>query len=356
MNSAHPGPYAGIPLWLRPITRRSGRGAVRGDRGWPHRHRRHARRGPPARPARRQPARSTRSAWSPGRAASRGGAGGCCSTSSCGWACSSRPRPSGIDAAAGGAGRRLAPATCSSRAGALRDLAGCSDRRPGPARRSVTCGGGLGGLGARRSSTRRAGLDRRPSRCRRPRGRHRARPSRGRHLAAARRAPPAGGHRGCASRRRAARRRRPRSPCLWCLDLHRSDRDEAWPTVMAQVARLVPTTTAGCRAGPDAGEVLAHPGEPGLAQLVAGTVAALVARSVAGERPPPGVAVEVSLPWPRLDHRRWRPHPRCHRHAFAGPPLPLAQPCRRGRHRVTGRGVSRGAARGTASARAADRT
>ena len=108
----------------------------------------------------------------------------------------------------------------------------------------------------------------------------------------------------------------PGAPCLWCLDLHRSDRDEAWPTVMAQVAQL-PDDHGRLRAGPDAGEVLAHPGEPGLAQLVAGTVAALLARSVAGERPPPGVAVEVSLPWPRLDHRRWRPHPRCHRHAFA---------------------------------------
>jgi hypothetical protein len=108
----------------------------------------------------------------------------------------------------------------------------------------------------------------------------------------------------------------PGAPCLWCLDLHRSDRDEAWPTVMAQVAAL-PRDHVRFPAGPEAGEAPAHPGAPGLAQLVAGTVAALVARSVAGERPPPGVAVEVSLPWPRLDHRRWRPHPRCDRHAFA---------------------------------------
>ena len=108
----------------------------------------------------------------------------------------------------------------------------------------------------------------------------------------------------------------PGAPCLWCLDLHRSDRDEAWPTVMAQVATL-PDDRGTLQVGPDAGEARAHPGEPGLAQLVAGTVAALVARSVAGERPPPGVAVEVSLPWPRLDHRRWRPHPRWRRHAFS---------------------------------------
>ena len=107
------------------------------------------------------------------------------------------------------------------------------------------------------------------------------------------------------------------APCLWCLDLHRSDRDVAWPTVMAQVAALADDDQGALRVGPDAGQARAHPSEPGLAQLVAGTVAALVARSVAGERPPPGVAVEVGLPWPRLDHRRWRPHPRCHRHAFA---------------------------------------
>ncbi len=116
----------------------------------------------------------------------------------------------------------------------------------------------------------------------------------------------------------------PGAPCLWCLDLHRSDRDEAWPTVMAQVAAF-PDGHGMLRAVPEAGGTAAHPGAPGLAQLVAGTVAALVARSVAGERPPPGVAVEVSLPWPRLDHRRWRPHPRCDRHAFvraAPPPRP----------------------------------
>ncbi len=40
------------------------------------------------------------------------------------------------------------------------------------------------------------------------------------------------------------------APCLWCLDLHRSDRDEAWPTVMAQVAPGGPVTP--CRARPPA--------------------------------------------------------------------------------------------------------
>ncbi|MCU1538574.1 MAG: hypothetical protein JWP82_2925 [Humibacillus sp.] len=103
----------------------------------------------------------------------------------------------------------------------------------------------------------------------------------------------------------------PDAPCLWCLDLHRSDCDDAWPTVMAQVAGLrgdaMPVTAAG------------------LPHLVGGLVAALLARWLDGDPPPPGVALEVSLPWPRLDHRRWRAHPRCRQHALPGPPpAPLA--------------------------------
>ncbi|MEO7447197.1 MAG: cell division protein FtsQ/DivIB [Humibacillus sp.] len=96
------------------------------------------------------------------------------------------------------------------------------------------------------------------------------------------------------------------APCLWCLDLHRSDRDDAWPTVMAQVAGLPGDPQPGAAAG--------------LPHLVAGLVAALVARCLDGDPPPPGVAVEVSLPWPRLDHRRWQAHPRCRQHALAGTP------------------------------------
>ncbi|GAA2162409.1 hypothetical protein FHX52_3587 [Humibacillus xanthopallidus] len=102
----------------------------------------------------------------------------------------------------------------------------------------------------------------------------------------------------------------PAAPCLWCLDLHRSDRDAAWPTVMAQVA-TVPVDSVAPQVEPRPAADPPRAGEPGLSQLVAGTVAALVARSLAGDPPPPGVAVEVTLPWPRIDHRRWPPHPRC---------------------------------------------
>ncbi|TQM62284.1 hypothetical protein [Humibacillus xanthopallidus] len=117
-----------------------------------------------------------------------------------------------------------------------------------------------------------------------------------------------------------------RAPCLWCLDLHRSDRDAAWPTVIAQVA-TVPVDSLAPQAQPLPAPGRSRRGEPGLSQLVAGTVAALVARSVAGEPPPPGVAVEVTVPWPRIDHRRWRPHPRCRHHTSR---IPDARPALEG--------------------------
>ncbi len=98
----------------------------------------------------------------------------------------------------------------------------------------------------------------------------------------------------------------PSSPCLWCLDLHRADRDESWPTLMAQL----------CRSGE---AILTAPppwDEPpaSLSQLAAGIVALYAVGFLTGERPPEGVSAEVSLPWPRIDHRRWSRHPRCERH------------------------------------------
>ncbi|EWT00323.1 hypothetical protein N865_16375 [Intrasporangium oryzae NRRL B-24470] len=102
-------------------------------------------------------------------------------------------------------------------------------------------------------------------------------------------------------------------PCLWCLDLHRTDRDPAWPTLMAQLCPGGGTVVTGPPAG---GAEL----DPALAQLVAGSVALLATQLLAGAHPPPGVSVEVSLPWPRMDHRRWTSHPRCLRHLGASSP------------------------------------
>ncbi|MDN5789551.1 MAG: hypothetical protein L0H25_01605 [Micrococcales bacterium] len=98
----------------------------------------------------------------------------------------------------------------------------------------------------------------------------------------------------------------PGSPCLWCLDLHRTDRDREWPTVLAQLLpEDRPVVTASPREpAPD----------PALSQLVAGTVALLTRPALTGQRPPPAVSVELRLPWPRMDYRRWARHPRCRRH------------------------------------------
>lgn len=98
-------------------------------------------------------------------------------------------------------------------------------------------------------------------------------------------------------------------PCLWCLDLHRTDRDTSWPGVLAQV----------CGAP---GEVVRRDTvaetDPALAHLVAGCITLFARHLVDGAAVPAGVSVEVSLPWPRMDHRRWTIHPHCRRR-HAGP-------------------------------------
>ncbi len=103
----------------------------------------------------------------------------------------------------------------------------------------------------------------------------------------------------------------PDSPCLWCLDLHRTDRDREWPTLMAQLVPEDQLLVSGPVTGPDP--------DPALAHLVAGTVALLIQRVLLDERPPPAISVELSLPWPRMDHRRWARHPVCRRHRDSDP-------------------------------------
>jgi len=100
----------------------------------------------------------------------------------------------------------------------------------------------------------------------------------------------------------------PTAPCLWCLERHRADRDEAWPAVMSQAT---PARALALAAPPeDRHDALS----PGLSHLVVGTVTLLVTGLLEGHPPPPGVSVEVSLPWPRMDHRRWPTHPLCAEH------------------------------------------
>ena len=99
-------------------------------------------------------------------------------------------------------------------------------------------------------------------------------------------------------------------PCLWCLDLHRTDRDASWPVVLAQVCGS-PSDVVHRDAVPQA--------DPALVQLVAGCIALFTRRLPGKSSLPSGVAVELSLPWPRMDHRRWTTHPRCPRRHTAAP-------------------------------------
>lgn len=110
----------------------------------------------------------------------------------------------------------------------------------------------------------------------------------------------------------------PAGPCLWCLDLHRADRDDAWPTVMAQLcpAEATGLTASVAGAGPRHGLDLLTAAE---LHLTAGSVAVFVQSVLAGRRPPPGISIDICLPWPRTDHRRWAVHPRCRLHDGTGP-------------------------------------
>lgn len=90
-----------------------------------------------------------------------------------------------------------------------------------------------------------------------------------------------------------------RGPCLHCLDLHRRDRDEAWPRVLSQVA---PAATD--LAGPVTVD-------PALA-AAASAVCAMVVRDQLVDGPvPAGEAWEVRLPRGELTTRRWPAHPGC---------------------------------------------
>lgn len=88
-------------------------------------------------------------------------------------------------------------------------------------------------------------------------------------------------------------------PCLRCLDLHRSDRDSAWPTVLAQLVTARPDHSPAVRA------------ETALTAVAAGLTAMVVHRRIDGSDLPPGASLEIALPWPRVDHRTWTAHPLC---------------------------------------------
>jgi hypothetical protein len=92
------------------------------------------------------------------------------------------------------------------------------------------------------------------------------------------------------------------SPCLNCVDLHRLDRDPAWPALAAQLAtqpagELCATATALAAAGFAVAEVLSY-------------LDGRVAGRGAGEPQTLGATVEIAAPG-RHRRRTWPPHPRC---------------------------------------------
>jgi bacteriocin biosynthesis cyclodehydratase domain-containing protein len=88
-------------------------------------------------------------------------------------------------------------------------------------------------------------------------------------------------------------------PCLRCLDLHRGDRDPAWPSVLAQVLRPATGTP--------------RPEETATSTLAAGLVALQVLAHLDGATEPAsaGATLEIELPDGLIARRSWPAHPRC---------------------------------------------
>jgi hypothetical protein len=88
-----------------------------------------------------------------------------------------------------------------------------------------------------------------------------------------------------------------RTSCLRCLDLHRCDRDPAWPRVVAQ-AEQRRTGVAAC--------------DVTLATQVAALAAQQVLAHLDGFSPATvDGTIEVSLPYGLARRRSWHPHPAC---------------------------------------------
>jgi hypothetical protein len=109
-----------------------------------------------------------------------------------------------------------------------------------------------------------------------------------------------------------------RSPCLRCLDLHRTERDPQWPLVLAQL-----------RSSPAHGRAPRE--ETSLAQVAAGIATLQLLGHLDGRRPPAavGATLEVELPDGLTCRRPWPAHPSCGCSWPPAPPVPAAAPARR---------------------------
>lgn len=116
-----------------------------------------------------------------------------------------------------------------------------------------------------------------------------------------------------------------RTACVRCLDLHRTDRDPAWPLVLD---RLAHGTTAGSRpggrsgsptpVGPTSGSGAAPSGpavagcDDVLATLAAAHAVLHCTTALRGDLPPSADATwEFRLPGGQARRRTWEPHPDC---------------------------------------------
>jgi len=89
-------------------------------------------------------------------------------------------------------------------------------------------------------------------------------------------------------------------PCLGCMDLHRRDRDVAWPMLLSQLSPTWPL----------------RPGAPvnlesTLTAMTVGVAAMIVHTCLDGHPAPDDLSLELSLPWPAILSRRWFRHPLC---------------------------------------------
>ncbi len=111
-----------------------------------------------------------------------------------------------------------------------------------------------------------------------------------------------------------------RTPCLRCVDLHRTDRDRAWPLLLAQLApagtppRAGPTDASDM---PEHGAATATACDSVLATAVAAHAAwqalAFLDGAMAAGDPLATVAGSLRIEWPGgvVRRRSWRPHPAC---------------------------------------------
>jgi hypothetical protein len=89
-------------------------------------------------------------------------------------------------------------------------------------------------------------------------------------------------------------------PCLACMDLHRRDRDPAWPALLSQLSPRWPLSLG-------ASVTL----ESTLTSMAIGVAAMIIHACLDGRPVPTDLSLELSLPWPNILTRRWFRHPMC---------------------------------------------